>query len=253
MLIGIPPDGKMLPTSVESRKYLKAFGGEPPRPSQQDIKDALTSAKMLRATLDAFGSGIRASCGYECDTEFGCDNCIPKHLEATCVTATKAKSQDLDIEWIADTGSAQDLVSKDELGSLRSHRSRNPINIITANGPSTAEVQSDIAVPSLGIDSHPYVLPCTPSVLSVGYRCMEEGFDFVWRSSSRPYFQSPSGERTYMDVRDYVPYLNLGRKVWRCLRGGSPSLVGMIKYFHYSRLKMLRGMRGNFGSMATSV
>ena len=64
MLIGIPPDGKMLPTSVESRKYLKAFGGEPPRPSQQDIKDALTSAKMLRATLDAFGSGIRASCGY---------------------------------------------------------------------------------------------------------------------------------------------------------------------------------------------
>ena len=94
MLIGIPPDGNMLPTSVESRKYLKAFGGEPPRPSQQDIKDALTSAKMLRATLDAFGSGIRASCGYECDTEFGCDNCIPKHLEATCVTATKAKSQD---------------------------------------------------------------------------------------------------------------------------------------------------------------
>ena len=143
--------------------------------------------------------------------EFGCDNCIPKHLEATCVTATKAKSQDLDIEWIADTGSAQDLVSKDELGSLRSHRSRNPINIITANGPSTAEVQSDIAVPSLGIDSHPYVLPCTPSVLSVGYRCMEEGFDFVWRSSSRPYFQSPSGERTYMDVRDYVPYL----KSWK--------------------------------------
>ena len=40
---------------------------------------------------------------------------------------------------------------------------------------------------------------------------MEEGFDFVWRSSSRPYFQSPSGERTYMDVRDYVPYL----KSWK--------------------------------------
>ncbi|CAE7767551.1 unnamed protein product [Symbiodinium sp. CCMP2592] len=211
MLINIPPDGKMLPTEPETRRYLKSFGGEPPRPSQQDVKDALTTARMLKATLDAYGSGIRAKCGYECDTEFGCDKCIPKHIEATCVAATKAEAQQLDIEWIADTGSAQDLVSQGDLGSLRSHRSQNPIGIVTANGPSTAEIQSNIAVPSLGIDSHPYVLPSTPSVLSVGYRCMEEGFDFVWRSGTRPYFQSSSGERIYMDVKDYVPYL----KSWK--------------------------------------
>ncbi|CAE7245792.1 unnamed protein product [Symbiodinium sp. CCMP2592] len=195
----------------KSRRYLKSFGGEPPRPSQQDVKDALTTARMLKATLDAYGSGIRAKCGYECDTEFGCDKCIPKHIEATCVAATKAEAQQLDIEWIADTGSAQDLVSQGDLGSLRSHRSQNPIGIVTANGPSTAEIQFNIAVPSLGIDSHPYVLPSTPSVLSVGYRCMEEGFDFVWRSGTRPYFQSSSGERIYMDVKDYVPYL----KSWK--------------------------------------
>ncbi|CAE7349849.1 unnamed protein product [Symbiodinium sp. CCMP2592] len=129
----------------KSRRYLKSFGGEPPRPSQQDVKDALTTARMLKATLDAYGSGIRAKCGYECDTEFGCDKCIPKHIEATCVAATKAEAQQLDIEWIADTGSAQDLVSQGDLGSLRSHRSQNPIGIVTANGPSTAEIQSNIA------------------------------------------------------------------------------------------------------------
>ncbi|CAE7301823.1 unnamed protein product [Symbiodinium sp. CCMP2592] len=145
MLINIPPDGKMLPTEPETRRYLKSFGGEPPRPSQQDVKDALTTARMLKATLDAYGSGIRAKCGYECDTEFGCDKCIPKHIEATCVAATKAEAQQLDIEWIADTGSAQDLVSQGDLGSLRSHRSQNPIGIVTANGPSTAEIQSNIA------------------------------------------------------------------------------------------------------------
>ena len=152
-----------------------------------------------------------------CDTEFGCDKCIPKHGEATCVAATKAESQQLDIEWIADTGSAQDLISKDELGVFRSHRSPNPIKTITANGPSSAEVQSDISVPSIGVVSHPYVLPSTPSVLSVGYRCMEEGFDFMWKSSSRPYFGSPpmAIDRVYMDVKDYVPYL----KYWKYLRG----------------------------------
>ena len=82
------------------------------------------------------------------------DRSIPRHLEASCLATAKSESQDLDIEWIADTRS-----SKGELGTLKSSRSRNLINIISANGPSAAEIQSSIAVPSLGIVSRPCVLP----------------------------------------------------------------------------------------------
>ena len=50
---------------------------------------------------------------------------------------------------------------------------------MTANGPISADQQIKINVPSLEIEADPYVLPSTPSVLSVGYRCMEQGFDFI--------------------------------------------------------------------------
>ena len=161
-------------------KYERQFPiTDPPKADVQDVKDALTSAKMLKATLDACEAGITARCGCECFTEFGCSKCIPKNINATWAAAVARDGQHLDIEWIADTGSAQDLISRDDLGSLRSYTAPHPINSITANGPSSADVQADLKVPSLGFTSALYVLPRTPSVLTVGYRCMEEAFDFV--------------------------------------------------------------------------
>ena len=77
---------------------------------------------------------------------------------------------------------------------------------MTANGPSYAD-QIKINVPSLGIEADPYVLPSTPSVLSVGYRCMEQGFDFIWKACCRPYFRDKKGKKISLDVRDNVPYL----------------------------------------------
>ena len=90
---------------------------------------------------------------------------------------------------------------------MTSRDSEHPINIMTANGPSSADRQFAVNVPSIGIASDPYVLPDTPAVLSIGQRCMEEGFDFVWKSCSRPYLKTPKGEKVYLDVRDNVPYL----------------------------------------------
>ena len=120
----------------------------------------------------------------------------------------KLSGQDtLDIEWIADTGSAQDLIARRELGHLKARPSERPINILTANGPSSAEEQCIIEVSSIASKAEPYVLPETPSVLSVGQRCMDEGYDFVWRAFKRPYFLQSGGKKVYMDVKDYVPYL----------------------------------------------
>lgn len=72
---------------------------------------------MLAGAVNNSMKGIPASCNYECDTEFGCDHCIPKEIVATPAESRKLAggSIDLQLDWIADTGSAQDLVSQGEL------------------------------------------------------------------------------------------------------------------------------------------
>ena len=54
---------------------------------------------------------------------------------------------------------------------------------------------------------HPYVFPDTPAVISVGMRCIQDGWDFVWRKFSRPYFRKKDGAKIKLEVKDYVPYL----------------------------------------------
>ena len=88
-------------------------------------------------------------------------------MRVSCLAKLSGKNVS-DIEWIADTGSAQDLIARPELGHLKAHTSDRPINILTANGPSSAEDQCTIEVPSIASKAEPYVLPETPSVLSVG-------------------------------------------------------------------------------------
>ena len=148
----------------------------------------------------------------------------PKNIDATCAAAVAKDGQHVDMEWIADAGSAQDLISKADLGNLRSYTAPHRINIITANGPSSADGQADAKVPSLGVSSTPYVLHSAPSVLTVGYRCMEEGFDFIWRAYQRPYFRDPKGNKTYRDVRDFVPYLKSRKETYTDVRDFVPYL-----------------------------
>ena len=116
--------------------------------------------------MDAYEEGFKPKCKYECDTEFGCNHCIPKAMRVGCPAKISGRDT-LDIEWIADTGSAQDLIARRELGHLKARPSERPINILTANGPSSAEEQCIIEVPSIASKAEPYVLPETPSVLSV--------------------------------------------------------------------------------------
>ena len=48
----------------------------------------------------------------------------------------------------------------------------------------------------------------SPPVISVGMRCVDDGYDFIWRGSKGepPYMVKPNGERIELVVRDYVPY-----------------------------------------------
>ena len=52
-----------------------------------------------------------------------------------------------------------------------------------------------------------YVLDSTPSLLSLGKRCMELGYRFVWEPFTHPKFFDPDGRRIAVEVINNIPYL----------------------------------------------
>ena len=110
---------------------------------QQIVDDSALSATMLSGAVENSLKGITAKCNYECDTEFGCDYCIPKGIVAAPAESREMVegSIDLQLDWIADTGSAQDLVSQGELPDDFGYYSSNPIRMMTANGESSSTKQ----------------------------------------------------------------------------------------------------------------
>ena len=60
-----------------------------------------------------------------------------------------------------------------------------------------------------------HVLEDTPSVLSLGKRCMEQGYSFVWPTGREPYMINPEGDKIKMEVHDLIPYVYLGAKDYR--------------------------------------
>ena len=120
---------------------------------------------------------------------------------------SKQRNASAEIAWIADTGSAQDLVCSKMIPNDLIYHSNEPLELITANGSQSADQQASIHIVCINKEVHPYVLPDTPAVISVGMRCIQDGWDFVWRKFSRPYFRKKDGSKIKLEVKDYVPYL----------------------------------------------
>ena len=84
---------------------------------------------------------------------------------------------------MVDTGSEQDLLISE--GMLKTAKATNrrtsdtPICLATANGSIRADAAADVKVEALHRPFTPYILEETPAVLSVGVRCMEQGYSFV--------------------------------------------------------------------------
>ena len=60
-----------------------------------------------------------------------------------------------------------------------------PIPFHTANGPTRIDNIANIHVRELDEHITPYVIENTPPVLTVGYRCMELGYTFIWPTNIR--------------------------------------------------------------------
>ena len=77
----------------------------------------------------------------------------------------------------------------------------------TANGPVNANEVVSLSVDALGEEIHPYILPSTPALLSIGRRCMREGYDFIWKRGEEPYFITPNGHVVVLEVIGDIPYI----------------------------------------------
>ena len=130
------------------------------------------------------------------------------------------------------TGSAQDLATKYDIPDRYQFFSVQPISIITANGESSSYLQGKVRNETLGCNFTPYLLESTPPVMSVGIKCMDEGYDFVWRAGKEPYFQNPDGVRIQLTVRDYIILYRMSRQRSRkpCLASHVRDLSLMLEY-----------------------
>ena len=78
----------------------------------------------------------------------------------------------------------------------------------TASGEITVDKQIRLQVGATREEICALRLDDSPSVMSIGKRCMRLGFDFVWRGYSKsPYYILPDKRKVKMTVIGDCPYL----------------------------------------------
>ena len=131
-----------------------------------------------------------------------------------CVDATnrrRARAKRSPSIWLIDSGSEQDLISDSMLSQVGAYNRRSadhPISFITANGSTESNAVAEIDLNTLPGSITPYILEQTPSVLSVGTRCMDQGYSFVWPAGSAPFLVRPDGKAVVLKVDGHVPILD---------------------------------------------
>ena len=198
----------VLKTPINERK-VKKYGQNPPVDKikiEKITQDSILAAQMLQSAVHRETEGRVSFCNYNCDSDIGCKHCIRSDLRALPGKMPRKPALPTEIAWIADTGSARDLVCETMVHPSSVYESNFPLELTTANGSQSAQKQADVHVGCIDKSIQPYVLPDTPAVVSVGMRCLKDGWDFVWRAFSRPYFRKKNGERIKLEIKDFVPY-----------------------------------------------
>ena len=114
--------------------------------------------------------------------------------------------------WLVDTGCGYDLVARSHIESMKKwvRKAVKSKSFQTASGKTTADQVARMTVSEFGEEIAPYMLDSTPAVLSVGYRCMNLGYPFIWPKGENPYFLLPKGQVSPLVSKGDVPYLYPG-------------------------------------------
>ncbi len=111
-----------------------------------------------------------------------------------------------------DTGCRYDLTTRASIPTNQVDRifiTTAPILLATANGLVDGDKVVSQQIGELRKVAEPYVLDSTPDVLSIGRRCVEDGYEFHWRPYSlHPTITTPEGKIVQLISRDCCPYLD---------------------------------------------
>ncbi len=110
-------------------------------------------------------------------------------------------------KWIIDSGSAYDLMKKGK-AEKQFHsilQDSGKAHFDTANGRTASMDRVGVFIEQMPVQIKPWLLEHTPLVLSLGKRCLQDGFDFVWKRFALPYFVTPNGTILPLDVDGMVP------------------------------------------------
>ena len=86
------------------------------------------------------------------------------------------------------------------------------VNFHTANGVTCSTKRSDIKFEAFDEPAQAHILEDTPSVMSMGKRCVDLGYSFIWPSGKTPYMLDANGNIIEMTVKDYIPYVSVDQK-----------------------------------------
>ena len=224
--IKVPATGEQRKVVHRPRIYEKTFPDSEsvPKPDKLVAHRAQVSARQLQELVKLFGSGAEPKCRFRCNDEEGgtsCNHCRaligPKNKVSNTHLPTVATPASKDgCVWLVDTGSEQDLISEGMLKTAKATNRRvsdTPICLSTANGSTRADEVADVKVDALHRPFSPYILEETPAVLSVGVRCMEQGYSFVWPADGRPYFIRPDMGVIELNVDGRVPVIDSSCRV----------------------------------------
>ena len=97
-----------------------------------------------------------------------------------------------------------------------------------ANGK--IQTRTTVSFPNVPMnqDFAPYALAICPAVISVGRRCVNDGYEFHWCPGTSPYFVRPDGQRVLLEVENYVPYIP---EVALACPGSVPSVSPLCRPF----------------------
>ena len=79
----------------------------------------------------------------------------------------------------------------DAAGAENPRRASQAISLITANVSTEASVVADVKMNQLLEPRTPYLLDECPAVLSVGIKCLDQGYSFVWPANGTPILVRP--------------------------------------------------------------
>ena len=172
---------------------------ECPKSSSEDLDYAVQTAQELENIVKVFRSGATAERQFECVGPDGIGMCV--HCRPLMACAARVS----ELEFLADTGSEEYLLSNTDKRRYypRSEPTNadNPVNLVTANGPTSADKVAKVTVPELNSKVEFYLLNSTPPVVSVGKRCLDEGFGFYWPPYRKPFFVKPDGTKLHCRLR----------------------------------------------------